>query len=1431
MKWNNLLVGILVFSFAAAVATLSAAAEVGDGEVAIWRAGFAKVDITPKEPVRMAGYGNRDRPSEGIDSPLAVRCLALQHAENDDAPHLLISIDTIGLPGSLSREISQTLLQQHGVGRDHLVLASTHTHCGPDLVSELSNIFATPLSEAEREAGLRYKAQLTAAVIEAAGKAIADLQPAKLDYGSGKATFAANRRVLTGGRWSGFGVQGDGPVDHTAAVLRITAPDEQLRGIVFNYACHATTLGGDHYRINGDWPGYAAEMLEARHEGIVALSTIGCGADANPQPRGKLEDAVTHGRNLADEVERVINAAMRPIEAPLDSRFDHASLSFELPTIEEVRQRSEDPNPQTRRHALTLDAIYKRDGRLPATYPVPIQAWQFGDQLTMIFIGGEVVVDYALRLKRELQDNDLWVTAYANDVLGYIASERMRREGGYEYDRSTIFYGLPGPWAAGSEDHLISQIRELLESNTPQSPVSANEALETLQLSSDAYRVELVAAEPLVQDPINLAFGADGRLWVVEMGDYPRGTRGGRVKFLEDTTGDGRYDQATIFLDNLSFPTGVFPWRDGVLISVAPDILFASDTDGDGTADRIEPLYSGFALANPQHRINGFSYGLDHSLHCASGDNLGEITSHRSGEVINASGHDVQIWPDDGRIATISGRTQFVRSRDDWGQWFGNDNSRPMYQYPIEAAYLRRNPSVQYASGSQQLFDPPVAPPVFPITSTAVRYNDLFAANRFTSACSSILSRSHHFHVDDQQAIFICEPVHNLVHRGLLVPTGASYRATRSTGEQDREFLASTDPWFRPVRCAIGPDGALWVVDMYRETIEHPAWIPEAWQQQLDLTAGSDRGRIYRIVPSDMDVPLPPSITAAGPQQLIEMLDSPIGPLRDLASQLLVERAAVRSGEPPTSDTAAFDSVAESLLRLASGGSTPQGRVHALSILEVTGQLTEQVLVAALADSHPGVLRVATRLAESRLEGSAEILQLLGALAAHEDLGVVLGVALALGETADPAAGKLLAQIAGRPDLDRWVTTAILSSAAPHARTILGDLLAQVAQRPAHSAESHQVLLAGLIATAIASDRNVTELLQSALSGQPRDAAALDAQLTLAISAARSFQQAGVDRREDWRLLEPVYRRSLQLAADDDQDEARRCRALELVGIGLGTPDKERQLLDDLISPSTAVAVQRQAIGALQRCDPERFVASILGRWPSLSYELRSHCVSQMLTRAAWTGQLLTALEEGVIDVRDLSAAARQQLLHSGTRSMMVRAQRLLQSPGGSSPKQELVQTMLAQFKPGGDHSRDQSSLYQSLGARVFAKHCGACHTPDDQGRTVGPNLANLSDRSDQALVEAILDPNRAVDPAFQSYLIRTEDDEILVGAIEQELADTITLARPDGTRTLVNRRSIAEIKSSGVSVMPEGFEELISSEELQAVVRYLQQTPGGSSQ
>jgi putative membrane-bound dehydrogenase-like protein len=1171
---------------------------------------------------------------------------------------------------------------------------------------------------------------------------------------------------------------------------------------VFNYACHCTTLDGNYYRINADWAGYAAADLEAAHPGCVALCTIGCGADANPEPRGEREMSELHGRALGREIKRIVESEMAPVDKPIVAAFGYAGLSFDLPTMEELGRRKNDRSVQVRRHAEHFQKVYELEGRLPATYPVPIQAWRFGDQLTMIFIGGEVVADYALRLKRELPSQPLWVTAYANDVLGYIASERIRAEGGYEYDASGIYYNLPGPWTAGTEDLLIRRIHELLARKTPQPPLEPDEARQSISVPP-GFSVQLVASEPLVEDPINLAFGHDGSLWVVEMGDYPLGadkpSEGGRIKRLTDTDGDGVFDRATVFLDDLDFPTGVHPWGDGVIVIAAPDIFLARDSDGDGRADEREVLYTGFSPANPQHRTNGFAYGLDHSLHCASADNQGELTILRTGETVNASGHDIQIWPDSGRLAVTSGRTQYIRSRNDWGDWFGNDNSRPMYHFPIEDRYLARNAAAEYSDNKQQLFDPPVAPPVYPLSETVDRFNDLFAANRFTSACSAIVVRSGALGEGLDGAALVCEPVHNLVHRAQLVERGTTYHAARVAAEQQSEFIRSTDPWFRPVRVAVGPDGMIWVVDMYRAVIEHPEWIPQAWQQQIDLRAGSDRGRIYRIVPTEIASPAPlPNIAKQSTAELVALLESDNGTLRDMVQQELLQR----------DDKA----IVGALRTTAATSPSPNARIHALWTLRCLGELPDAELLAALRDEHPGVVRNAILLVEPRLAENDALLDALLALVEHPDPKVKLQLALTLGESTSPAAGAALGKLVPDADDDEWLAQAVVSSSKHHSMAVLKKLLSHLQRGGTSAAATAQLvaMLANLVETAEAAGLNPTTLVASAI----RDADDDDT-WTFALAAACAETADGNAKLdpESRQAVLAVYARAKKLVVEAAPTTTR-CQALQLFGRSLGDDAEERSLLGRLLSPATPLEVQLAAVARLAAFRDHHSAEQLLSHWSELSYSVREAAALTFLSSAAWTEALVDQLESGAILPSDLSPTVRQTLRQNGAQALQARVHRVFGKTHAAN--QDTIQQYL-RFQ-----QQDGGSADLSRGQELFKKHCAACHIADAAGRATGPNLSNLTDRTPTALTESILAPNRSVEPQYRGYVVLMSDGRVVTGVIAEEAGATVTLAQADGKRATIPRSEIEELRNTGLSLMPEGYQQELDPAMLRDLVEFV---------
>jgi hypothetical protein len=341
------------------------------------------------------------------------------------------------------------------------VVSSSHTHCGPALGGSLNLIFGAPMPPEHQARIDRYTRELTDKIEQVARAALEQRRPGRLAWGEGRAGFAINRRQVTE-KGITLGVNPTGPVDHAMPLLRVTGADGSVRAVVVNYACHCTTLGGDFNRLCGDWAGYACEAIERDHPGAVALVTIGCGADANPNPRGNLTYARDHGEEIAREASRLLEGRLTPLPTTIQARLRRIELPFgPLPTRAEWEARARIPGAEGL-HARTNLSRLDRGEALSTTLPYVVQTWTFGDELAMVFLAGEVVVDYARRLKSEADGARLWISAYCNDVPCYIASRRLIGEGGYEVDRSMLYYDRPTRLDPEAEDLIIAAVQGLL---------------------------------------------------------------------------------------------------------------------------------------------------------------------------------------------------------------------------------------------------------------------------------------------------------------------------------------------------------------------------------------------------------------------------------------------------------------------------------------------------------------------------------------------------------------------------------------------------------------------------------------------------------------------------------------------------------------------------------------------------------------------------------------------------------------------------------------------------------------------------------------------------------------------------------------------------------------------------------------------------------
>ncbi|MCF6311154.1 MAG: neutral/alkaline non-lysosomal ceramidase N-terminal domain-containing protein [Verrucomicrobiales bacterium] len=427
-----------------------------------WKIGIAKANVTPDEFIFMAGYGGRKTPADGKLTNLWGKALAMQDAKGNRS--VVITLDLVGIDKETSDRVCKTLKEKHGLERSQIAICTSHTHTGPVVNRCLGPLHYWQLDEKQRGMIEAYAAVLHDKVVDAAGKSLADLKPARVQWGSGKAVFAVNRRenkpYTKVPEWREQGVL-KGPVDHDVPVLTVRDPEtSKVRAVLFGYACHSTCLSVMQW--SGDYPGFAQIELEKKYPGATALFWAGCGADQNPLPRKTVELAKQYGADLANAVEDVVSSPMPELAAVLktDYREVQAKLAH-LPTKAELQELLKSKNIYDVASAKLYLKQIEEKGGLIKTYPYPVEVWKLGNEIDFVFLGGEVVVDYALRLKREISGQRTWVAAYSNDVMAYIPSLRVLKEGGYEGGGSNKYYGLPGLWDESMEEQVITAIKEM----------------------------------------------------------------------------------------------------------------------------------------------------------------------------------------------------------------------------------------------------------------------------------------------------------------------------------------------------------------------------------------------------------------------------------------------------------------------------------------------------------------------------------------------------------------------------------------------------------------------------------------------------------------------------------------------------------------------------------------------------------------------------------------------------------------------------------------------------------------------------------------------------------------------------------------------------------------------------------------------------------
>ena len=963
-------------------------------------------------------------------------------------------------------------------------------------------------------------------------------------------------------------------------------------------------------------------------------------------------------------------------------------------------------------------------------------------------------------------------------------------------------------------------------------------------------RVELVAAEPLVFQPCAVAWDAEGHLFVVENRGYPTGPAPGEppmgvIARLDDRDGDGRMDRRRVFADGLTFPNGLTPWNGGFIVTCAPDVLFLKDTDGDGRADVRRVLLTGFATnSTTQLRVSHPTLGPDGWIYITSGlTRASKITSpeHPERPAVEV-GADARFNPFTLEIEPAGGRGQFGQTFDDAGNRFHCMN-RVHIQHPVIAPrYLARNPNFTLGEAVQNVPETMVtdligganqnfAAHLYPISDNLTTADS--HAGTFTAACAVHIYRGDALPPEYRGAAFACDPTANLVHRDKLTPVGPTF-ASRMANE-GREFLASPDNWFRPVFLATGPDGALYVCDMYRKTIEHPDYLPVEVRKRTDFTSGRDLGRLWRVTGSEFKTPNSRRTFLArrSTSELVQALGHPNAWRRETAQRLLLERQ-----EPQALARLAkqFKSPGEAELKRRGDLLLTEGwrglpddsksgdallRLHALrtlanlSAVERSGSvslapaegergsapaLLDHALRVSLLASDPVLRENAWRILTERQWGVTDFPEALFQVFAG-DPNPRARFWFALGLNQGPPESRVqnwpavLTQLAVNDGTNRWMRAAILSGLKPGEQPAqqLAWYLAQRAGEPA-PVEFWSDL--GRVLGAEAG--TVPQFFPTNAPPSPGFIAALD-------GVTESLRARGKPAALPMELLPRFATEAARLARSPAEPIATRKAAIGFL-VNAASAQASAALLPVLVATEPA-ELQLAAVRSLLGLPGDTAASELLApsRWSALPPNTRGVVLGSLLAQPRHIRVLLAAIAAKQLPENVLSRAQRETLRNHKDDAIRDRAQQLFAAAETGDRMKAYEKARAVLTLPGNPAN----------GHKMFATHCASCHRLDREGHNVGPDLFGIRNQPKETILLHVVHPNYEVLAGFNACTLECNDGRELTGLIIGETPTSVTLRQAQGIEETIPRSGIARLKVGQASLMPEGLEAALSQPEL----------------
>jgi putative membrane-bound dehydrogenase-like protein len=949
-----------------------------------------------------------------------------------------------------------------------------------------------------------------------------------------------------------------------------------------------------------------------------------------------------------------------------------------------------------------------------------------------------------------------------------------------------------------------------------------------------AFNMTLVAAEPLIFDPVDMEFDEKGDAYVLEMPGYPFSQDASRVILLKDQDGDGIFDQRKVFAEDLGVASSLLPYRGGFLVAAPPELVWLKDTDGDEIADHNEVIMEGFEVGNLQHNYNGLSYGLDNWIYAANGGNNGKpYFAGQADQAMDLRGGDFRFRIEDRQLERVGASSGgFELAFDDWGNMYETHNLEHVSQLVFPDRYLKDLP-IEPSNTLTVISDHEEngLSRIYPIGEQETRVNHPEQSGYFSGSCGITFYGGNAFPDGFNDQLFVADVVLNLIHLDVLSSDKAAFKTSRM--REKVEFIAATDRAFRPVNMASGPDGALYVLDMHRAVIEHPEWIPDEIEATLDLDAGKDKGRIYRITPRSDWQASTPELDSTDPATLIAALAHPNQWVR-----LSAQRLIVASQDPVYVDllSAKIEESTNALFLL-----------HALWSLEGLGATKVELLPKALSSTEPGLQVNAIKIAELHLLEHPELISYLIPLLATSAPQVAMQAALSLGSLPpeiypqyQAAMHPAFAKVLKRSDIDIWTAMAVASATRHEAGNFLQQLLSSdlnhheqlvavtMARLLGQTQEqlAIQSVLQQLAAQSQLTEAQKAELIEALSEGWGEKALAAKGQAEIlpVIAQVEDGEEAAIVRacaslRNAMQLpLSALTQRKIAQAMeeviDQNLDTEKRLQLLQLIEL----EDFERRAatLYALLDYREPLAIQEASLWQLWRANEPSVGPRLVELWSSLGPDARKKAGDILLYKTFNQEVLLTALEQGKINMGEMNfdlERRRTLLWWTDNEAVKKRAERLF-SDTGVVTRQEAIDQMRPALELVGDLLN---------GEQHFINLCSQCHRYGEIGKEVGPVLTEINRKSKESLLYDILDPNAAVDTKYINHQVRTKDGNIYTGIIAEESDREIVLLMMGGQEQKILKSEMEQLSSLGISMMPEGQEANLSPQDMADLLAFLQ--------